>query len=224
MNLEREILHKQISFLSVKEISETGEFAGYGSVFENIDDGGDVVHRGAFETSIAEFKASGNMPPVLWSHSPQEPIGVYTDLKEDDRGLYVEGKLAIKTTKGRDIYELAKMGAVKGLSIGYSIREGGAFFDKGIRHLTNLELWETSFVTFPMNPKAQISAVKNAPMTEREFEKLLREAGFSKTQAMGIIASGFKSLKLRDSAEDEKEKSAAEVLQLLKSLNQKLRG
>lgn len=218
-----EIAYKSFAF-ELKEVTEAGDFTGYGAIFGNVDLGGDLIEKGAFSASIAELKASGRALPALWSHWVDEPIGVYKEFSEDDRGLLLKGTLALDVQRASEVRSLAKMGAVTGMSIGYEIKDGGSYYDnQGVRHLTNLDLWEVSLVTFPMNPKAQISAVKGIPMTERQFEKLLRDAGFSKGQALGIIACGYnEGLKLRDSDESEKkEKQTAEISQLLKTLIEK---
>ncbi len=46
------------------------------------------------------------------------PIGVFDSIKEDDHGLYVKGRLALQTQAGGEAYELFKMGALDGISIG----------------------------------------------------------------------------------------------------------
>ena len=42
-------------------------------------------------------------------------------MEEDEKGLRVEGKLALGTQRGKEVYELMKMGAIDGLSIGYKV-------------------------------------------------------------------------------------------------------
>lgn len=103
-------------------------FSGYGAVFGNIDKYGDVIERGAFAKTISEFKASGKWPAMLSQHGgwgvtakDMTPVGVWTEMKEDDHGLYVEGVLA-DTERGRELYTLMKMQprpAIDGMSIGF---------------------------------------------------------------------------------------------------------
>lgn len=81
--------------LKLKSVSETGEFEGYGSVFGVKDSYGDIVVPGAFTKSLQTWKEKGRMPALLWQHQTAEPIGVYTEMKEDDVGLYVKGRLLI---------------------------------------------------------------------------------------------------------------------------------
>jgi len=175
----------------IKAVSEDGLFSGYGSVFGVVDSYKEIVAPGAFADSL-----TSKMPSLLWQHRSGEPIGVYTGVKEDSVGLHVEGKLALKTARGAEAYELLKMGAVTGLSIGFVPREDS--YDKvtGIRTLKKLDLWEVSLVTFPANDAARVTGVKAISQikTIRDVEACLRESGgFSKSEALAIIAN-IKSL------------------------------
>ena len=194
---------KNIPF-EIKEVSDsTGFFSGYGSVFGNVDQGGDIVENGAFKKQISPII------PVLWQHNPNEVIGKYTTVREDSKGLYVEGELALKTQKGAEAHELLKMKAVSGLSIGYSVDKYEIDQKKDVRVLKEITLWEVSVVTFPMNVKAQVTNVKDlfsgGMPQEREFERFLRESGFSRSQAKAITAHGFKAIQREAEPEDHSE-------------------
>lgn len=203
----------------LKELKEDGSFSGYGSIFGNVDLGSDIVEKGAFKRSLAEHKAAKTMPKLLWQHDTRQPIGIYTVMAEDEKGLYVEGQLALKTAQGAEAYELLKLGALGGLSIGYRVKTYEYDTETYVRTLTDVDLWECSLVTFAMNPEAQVSAVKGANLTEREFEQLLtRDAGFTRSQAIAIINDGFKSLKTtRDAG-----LSLHELLDGMKATNQQI--
>lgn len=185
------------------ELKADGEgiVEGYGSIFGNEDSYGDIVAPGAFEETLAEAKAVGRYPAMLWQHDPSEPIGVWTDMAEDSRGLKVRGKFA-DTQRGQEALALVKMGALTGLSIGYST-VGAEYDDQAeTRTLTKVKLWEVSPVTFPANDKARITRVKSADIkTERDFERFLRDAGFSRTEAKRIACQGFDT-SLRDAANE----------------------
>lgn len=193
---------KDFSF-SLKAIGENdGVVEGYGAVFGNIDFGGDVIAQGAFEKTISGIAASGRKLPMLWQHDGYNPIGVWDVLKEDDVGLYVKGTVLINTRQGADAYEMLKAGAVTGMSIGYSARDYSRDEKTGVRTLKQLDLFEISLVTFPMNDQARVDNVKTKIEdgelpTEREFEKFLRDAGFSKANAVTIAGHGIRGL-LRD--------------------------
>lgn len=180
----------------IKALDDKGTFKGYGSVFGNKDSYNEIVAKGAFSRSLTEHKAKGTMPAMLWMHNPDQPIGVYTNVAEDDKGLAVEGNLALKTQAGAEAYELMKMNALSGLSIGYRVAKSQ--FDKpnNARVLTDLDLYEISPVTFPANDAARVSTVKALEdiKTIREFEEFLRDAGgFSRAAAAEIARSGFKA-------------------------------
>jgi HK97 family phage prohead protease len=196
---------KNLDFgFELKSISETGTFEGYGSVFGVKDSYDEIVAPGAFADSLANHKQAGTMPALLWQHRSGEPIGVYTSMAEDNIGLKVSGQLAIKTTRGAEAYELLKMGAISGLSIGFMPREDS--YDKltGITTLKKVDLWETSLVTFPANDAARVQGVKSIETIEdlKSAEQFLRDSGLSRREAVAFIGR-IKSLGQRDADEGE---------------------
>ncbi|WP_410498141.1 HK97 family phage prohead protease [Chitinibacter sp. S2-10] len=118
------------------------------------------MQKGAFSASLEKSQSEKRLPAMLWQHRQGEPIGVYTTMREDDVGLYVEGKLALKTQLGAEAYELMKMGAVGGLSIGYVSRDDSYDRVTGVRTLKQIDLYEVSVVTFPANDAARVTGVK----------------------------------------------------------------
>ncbi|WP_459061848.1 HK97 family phage prohead protease [Stenotrophomonas sp. PSU-St15] len=186
--------------LSVKAVSDGGLFSGYGSVFGTVDSYREVVAPGAFSESLAEIKSKGRPVPVLWQHRSGEPIGVYTGLVEDAHGLKVEGQLIIDgVARAKEAHALMKAGAVSGLSIGYYVREDSWDEKERVRTLKKVDLVEISLVTFPANDDARIDAIKSklahgSLPTMPEFEQILREAGFSKSQSAVIANRGLKHL------------------------------
>jgi uncharacterized protein len=181
----------------LKSINADGTFEGYGSVFGVKDSYDEIVAPGAFADTLNTHRSNGTMPALLWQHRSGEPIGVYTSMSEDQIGLKLQGRLALKTQRGAEAYELLKMKAISGLSIGFQTREDS--FDRltGIRTLKRVDLWETSLVTFPANDSARVQGVKSG-LTIRDAEKALREVGFSQSDAKAIVASGFKTLSQRE--------------------------
>ena len=155
---------------------DEGVFEGYGSIFNNTDLGNDVIRKGAFTKSLRKKGAKGIK--MLYQHKSDMPIGVFTKMQEDEKGLYVKGQLAMQTQAGREAYELMKMGALSGLSIGFRTNEKGYTYDKRTRKriIEDVELMEVSLVTFPMNPKAQVDMVKSEDITIREWENGMRDA------------------------------------------------
>lgn len=186
--------------------AKVGKFSGYGSIFGNMDGGGDLIERGAFKETLAQWEAKGKYPPMLLQHGgffgPVDdalPIGKWTSMEENAKGLKVEGELyALGTERGTYIYEGLKAGTLDGLSIGYRVKaqRNGTKPEEPRRTLTAIELVELSVVTFPMNDKARISSVKAEDITERDFERwLMRDAGFTRSEAIVVINEGFKALR-----------------------------
>jgi HK97 family phage prohead protease len=190
--------------------TEARTFTGYGAVFGNVDSYGDVIDKGAFKKTLADAKKSGSWPAMLlqhggWGMSADDltPVGIWTELAEDDKGLLVTGKLA-ETQRGEEAYGLLKMTprpALNGLSIGYRARKFtvGTKVDEPRRILHEVELVEVSLVTFPANPKARVGSVKSGDgLGVRDAEKALREAGFSANEAKAILAKGFAAIDHRE--------------------------
>lgn len=192
--------------LSVKAVQPDGFFSGYGSVFGVVDSYNEIVAPGAFASSLADRAAKGRKLPILWQHQSDRPLGVYEVVKEDARGLYLEGQLLVgDVAQAREAHALMKAGAISGLSIGYWPRASSLDDKTGVRTLTAVDLDEVSIVTRPANDEARIDVVKmklahGGLPTLPEFERLLREAGFSKTQA-AVIANRGLSHVLRREAE-----------------------
>lgn len=153
-----------------------GVFEGYGSMFGNTDLGNDVIEKGAFRESLM------SRPPekvkLLYQHKSDMPIGVFDEIREDENGLYVKGRLALKTKAGAEAYELLKMGALDGLSIGFKTDPKNVSYEERgkVRRIKKVDLMEVSLVTFPMNPKATVRLVKGEDISIREWEKGLRDA------------------------------------------------
>jgi len=176
------------------ETDDDGSFEGYASVFGNKDLGNDVIMQGAFSKSI--YKKKPKQIKLLYQHKTDEPIGVIDDVMEDKRGLKVKGRLAMNTQKGREVFELMKMGALDSMSIGYRLNPKGYHYDdkEKKRVIKEVDLMEISMVTFPMNPKAKITKVKLAEMNVRELEHYLRDAGMSGSvakQSANILYKSF---------------------------------
>jgi len=158
------------------ENKEFGLFEGYGSVFGNKDLGNDVIQQGAFTKSLRKRKNKG--VKLLYQHKSDMPIGVFDEVREDDHGLVVKGRLALKTQAGAEAYELLKMGALDGLSIGFRVNPEEVTYDKrnNKRIIKEVDLMEVSLVTFPMNPQATVRSVKGEQYSIREWENGLRDA------------------------------------------------
>lgn len=195
---------KSVATLRRDDGAEVGVFEGLASTFGNRDRVGDVIAPGAFRPSLTRPERI----KMLWQHDARAPIGIWEKIAETSAGLAVKGRLVLEVQQAREALALLRAGAVDALSIGFSVPRNGASFeqDKAVRRITAVDLWEISVVTFPANPKARISRVKartGAPglPSEREFERhLMRDAGFSRSQARTVLGSGYKALLSRQDA------------------------
>lgn len=189
-----------------EENKDYGSFEGYGSVFGNKDLGNDVIEKGAFARSLKKKKP--HMIKLLYQHKSDMPVGVFDELKEDEHGLYIKGRLALKTQAGAEAYELLKMGALDGLSIGFRVNPEQVSYDKRNRrrYIKEVDLMEVSLVTFPMNPKATVRSVKGDEMSIREWENGLRDAfHLSRSEAKVAAAAVTKSFRDQRDAETNDE-------------------
>jgi len=210
------IEHKNLSTSYEMKNDPNGTFSGLGAVFGNIDFGGDIIVRGAFDKTLADIEANNKTIPILWQHDPWTPIGVWESMKSVDEGLQVDGHLLIDhVQQAREAHSLMKAKAVSGLSIGFRIPAGGQEWDdeQNVRVIKEIDLHEVSIVTFPMNDEARIDAVKAAEMTQRQMERVLtNEAKLSRTVARQLMSGGFKAIHDMQDAEADVE----EIEQLLK--------
>ncbi|RAH99854.1 HK97 family phage prohead protease [Acuticoccus sediminis] len=158
---------------------DEGVFTGYASIFGEPDSYGDTIRPGAFRKALSTRAATGG-PPMFWNHDPSQPIGVWTELVEDSRGLKVTGRLITETRAGAEALALLKAGAVNGLSIGFRARksERGA---KGGRVLTDIDLVEISLVSLPAASNARVTSVRHdrQPAGTAAFVQAVRRAAAS---------------------------------------------
>jgi uncharacterized protein len=143
-------------------VSDTGEFSGYAAVWGQRNGHNEIVRKGAFQRSLDAHRSANTKPIMLWSHLPSEIIGVWDEVREDDVGLHVRGRLLTATTSGRDAYERVKAGAANGLSIGFRVMPGGETRQSGTRILTNVHLGEISIVGIPSAGSARITSVRSS--------------------------------------------------------------
>ncbi len=202
--------------------AKPGQFEGYGSVFNNEDDGGDMMLAGAFDRTLAQHRAAGTMPKMLLNHggmggffgspSPEDllPVGKWNDLSPDQHGLAGKGQLInLDTESGKKLYGAMKEGQLSDMSIMYVPRDftRGTKPNEPRRSLKSVDLLEMGPVTFPMNRLATINTVKSAlaglsPQDMRDLETALRDGGLSRSDAVKACAV-FKSLLQRDAGDPD---------------------
>lgn len=200
-----------------------GTVHGYASVFGLIDRGGDIVMPGAFKSSLAEWKRKKASPPMLWQHNPNEPIGLWPELVEDEKGLKAKGEMILDVPQAATVAALVRRGAVKGLSIGFRTIDFDVDRATGARRLKKVDLWEVSLVTFPMLPEARVTSVKSE-FDPGLWERAFRDEGLSNREAK-LATSVARKMALRDGGRTEpaSRDGAADVLMALRKATEALR-
>lgn len=199
----------------IKMDGDTGKFSGYASVFGGVDSYGDTLVRGAFESTLR----TNGKPKMFFNHSWDMPIGKWTKAKEDDKGLFVEGELTPGLALSADVRAAMRHGTLDGLSIGGYLKKGDYEETDGGRIIRKwANLMEVSPVVFPADGAARIdlSSVKSVDFeallpeckTEKDIEKLLRDAGIGKWEAMAIVSTIRTIVKGRDATGESEEMNA----------------
>tara|TARA_R110000782_G_scaffold21088_1_gene56839 strand:+ start:262 stop:951 length:690 start_codon:yes stop_codon:yes gene_type:complete len=201
MTLKREI--KRLPF-EVKEFTQDENyfyFEGYASTFGNVDHGNDVIVKGAFAESL---KVESEVP-LLWQHNMSKPIGISVELREDEKGLFIKGRISIRTTLGKDAAVLLEDKVIKEMSIGFFSKETDMI--DNIRYIKEIQLYEVSVVTKAMNSQALIKSFESL----KEVEQSLKELGLSNTEAKTLIAKVKEFSSQCDAEEKEKSQRDADA-------------
>lgn len=183
--------NKTLNFgiMEFKALSDARSFSCYGNVKGNVDHARDRTMPGAYKDSIARHKAAGTMPKFFWMHNPWDtPVGVWTSMEEDEKGLYMEGKFS-NTPRGLELYELYKDTALDSFSIGYKVNDERWNSQEGVNELVKIDIMEVSAVTFACNEESRLVDIKTRlgegkVVTKAELRLLLESVpvGLSRNQ------------------------------------------
>ena len=220
--------HKALALESAhfKLQADSGGFVGYASTFGNVDSYGDTIVKGAY----ADTLKSHGMPKMFFNHDAAAvPIGKWVDAKEDDYGLLLTGEFTPGNALAQEVKAALQHGTLDSMSIGYMLKKGDyETTDTGRTIKKIARLAETSIVTFPADSFARVdlTSVKNIDFeallpeckTERDIEKLLRDSGLGKWEAMAIVSRVKAIFDERDSPEDNQTKDAAIILEQLRRI------
>jgi uncharacterized protein len=191
------LIHQTLPFsdCDLKFAAVEGAFSGYASAFGNVDSKNDIIMPGAY----AEVLKAGDSVPLYVNHGWLRnalPVGTWSGLKEDDRGLFGSASLVMQMPSAVDAYWGMKSGLVNGLSV--AILPDSKATERradGVRVIHRVKaLKEISIVTEPANSAARITDIKTAEDVEqietlREFERFLRDAGgLTKGAAAALVA------------------------------------
>lgn len=177
-----------------------GEMVATASTFNSVDEEGDVILPGAFSKTLSEHAASHFK--FLYQHDPFYPLGVIESLIQTEKGLEMRAKFAMNSPFAKDKFELARMGAFGGVSIGFSIPAGKSRIRAdGVREIQEVKLMEVSLVTFPANTQAKIQGLKGEGKLATDLQKSF---GLSATDACHT-AEGLQALhkQMREAATSE---------------------
>jgi uncharacterized protein len=179
--------------MDIKSLEDSGDLSGYASVFNLVDSHSDVTVPGCFSQSLADHRRKGTRPKLFWSHDMYSPIGSWTELHEDGKGLYVKGRLNMNIQKGREAYELLKAGDIDGLSIGY-FPEDWAPDEKRphINRLKKVKLVEVSVVAIGSNSAALVDNVKSVLFDDDDFLALREKLAVGELPSVRELERGLK--------------------------------
>ncbi len=200
--MDKQFLTVPFKVSDTKEIEIDGQrygiIKGYGSTFGNVDRGSDRVIKGAFKKTLKEHKAKGRQIRMKFQHGSL--IGGWEKFKEDDNGLFLEGKINLQVQEGQEAYSLAKQGVLTDLSIGYWASDTEFVTENGqdIRNLKEVELFEVSPVGEPMNVMAQITDVKSIT----DISNILKSKGLSNKETTNLIHE-IKKLSRKDDDDND---------------------
>jgi len=154
----RRPVERKFAGVALEDVEADGAFSGYASLFGKVDLSRDAVEPGAFRKTLR--RRGPESVRMLFQHDPNQPIGRWTDIREDARGLFVRGRLTPGVARSREVLALMRAGALDGLSIGFRTVRATKDAGTGVRRILEADLWEISVVTFPMLPEARIDRVK----------------------------------------------------------------
>lgn len=233
--LERAEFDSGLIDLKFVKDDPTGTFSGYGAVFGNQDSHGDIIEKGAFTRTLREWNSKGKLPKMMLMHGggyfggaaeDMLPIGKWTSMEENAKGLKVEGNLfALDTDRGKLIYEGMKAGELDGMSIGYVTVKSryGVKPTDPTRWLEDVDLKEVSVVTWGSNDRALVNAVKSEDIdslnTISDCEAFLREVGgpaWTKKMATAFT-SRFTKIARREAGDDQNTKAAQALLDSIRA-------
>lgn len=212
-----------------KAEGDTRRFEGYASVFGGVDSYGDTIVSGAFKTTLNRRGAKGLKMGINHDLSAQLPIGRWLKASEDSKGLHVVGELTPGMGLADDVYAAMKHGTIDGLSIGFLLRAGD-YEDSSTGRLIRKvsDLVEVSVVTFPADNAARVAEVKaldsldlDSIVSVRDFEKILRDAGFSRRLAEALVSRASVVFGQGEPAESAEAKAQREVSELIAQFAQR---
>ncbi len=150
------IIRKQINanVLHTKSTDKVVCIFGYATIFGVADLENDIIHKGAFSSSLKNWHNKKSLPFLLWQHDISSPIGKWIKIAEDKNGLAVQGNIYTDTSAGHDAYVFLKNKVATSLSIAFELLNSKSIGNT--RHIYQVNLVEISVVLNPAHPEAKI--------------------------------------------------------------------
>lgn len=208
-----ELITKSTDLEIHKFDSDAGSLTAYVTTFGNADKVGDVMSPGSLDKFVDDFNDSGRKLAMLWQHKTDEPIGVWNKFEINSRGVKGYGEIFTDVTRGNDTRNLIKRGVVGSVSVGF-VSNKFEQLESGGRLFKEIELREVSVVLSPANPKAKIVSAKrdDGSVDIKLVEKLLRDAGLSRSESKSLLHEGIAGLRDAFSVESEKQDLVSKLI------------
>lgn len=177
-----------------------GQFTAYASVFGNVDSTGDIVVKGAFANTLADWAASGKPIPLLFGHEMDDPdynIGYVVKAVEDDTGLLVTCQLDLENPKAKQVYRLIKGRRIDQMSFAYDVVQKVETYLEGdieVSQILEVKLYEVSVVTIGANQETEILAVKQAGEVAARMAAAVKAGRVLSAKNEGEIRSAHEAL------------------------------
>lgn len=196
-------MEQTASPFDIKTLDDSGHIEGLLAGFGNVDHGGDQLTPGCLAKSLAGRKTF----PMLLGHDLKRPIGAWREWSDQADGLYVKGKMTLCTRDAQEAAALVKDGALTGLSIGW-LPVQSSFDHKGVRVVTEAEIFEGSLVAVPMNERSRVTSIKTIT-NARDIAELLQEGGMSGRKAKAAAGAAWKAINDTENEPDAEAELAA---------------
>lgn len=214
--MAKEFQKRDLNFRA--SVNDEGIFEGYLSTYDDVDSYGTYFIPGAWDKSIERFN-SGEVIPVLWSHDRSKPIGKFTELKSDEKGLWGRGKLTLEDPQAKIAYAHMKDGSVMGLSVGFEMDYDNVIYNRLLDALgiAEADLFECSVVVFPANTNAKITNYKSQ---NHDHGEVKMEGSIAET--IEKMNAAIENLRTAQTAQNDAEisKRDAEISELKKQIAQ----
>lgn len=206
---------KQFEIAMEDDYEGEGIIKGYCSVKNVLDNVGDVIVDGAYADLAVTLKEGF----ICNSHEHDEPLGYFTVVKEDKKGLYFEAQFH-STDDAMELYQMVKERSLAGktvtFSIGYKVLEAeyGQFQGKPCRFLNKIFVKEASITLVPANEQAQLTEVKTRKSQFDEIKQSILDYS-NRIKEIYDLGRGEKWINERKDEVQELAEAVAKVQQAL---------